>query len=158
MKGKYIAAIHDIAERVGDREFQYPEIRDLVPAAVTLRALRREKLLILVSQDAQRGNIWKVAPAALKARRPRVSIGDGVVWTLPHTERALLTVWQDRRRKPFQTAEFQVAFDHARISALAQKGWMERVDAKTWRVTAEGAKYASSLARQVAQTKAGVEA
>lgn len=77
---------------------------------------------------------------------------------LPHTERALLAVWQDRRRKPFRTSEFQVAFDHARISSLARKGWMDRCDRTTWCVTAEGAKYAAGLARQVAQTKAGVEA
>ena len=158
MKGTHATAINDIAERVGDREFRYPEISDLVPRPATISALRREKLLILVSQNAQTGNVWKVAPAVLKNLRPRVSVGQGQVWVLPYTERALLTVWQDRKRKPFQTAEFRVAFDHARITALALEGWMERHDRTTWRITAEGAKYAATLARQVARVKAEVEA
>lgn len=162
MKYDRQVALSAIFSRCGRGTFRYTDVADIVPDWRTLRYLCDEGALDCVDHDQDRGNTWQISAvgAGICAHRPPIAPGA----LLTYADAAILTVWQDRGRAPFRTAEFREAFKRARITGLVEAGYVEGGPGThgppggVWRLTQKGAAYARSLACQVAVYREGASA
>lgn len=148
---RYVSALAQIIERVGDRPFRHVEVADLA-APGALVSLSGEGMIARAEREGK-GATWQVTPLALERYNlPMILAEDGSREPLSRKDAALLGMWRAKGRRPFRASEVAGTVTvHGHTTNLQRQGYLERaaLDTPLWRLTEAGAAFAASLARQV---------